>query len=60
LIDHRPQFRSVDSVEHYSPRQIRVMRRFTKLVREGSPELLNSLDVIIGGLIAKRRNGETH
>jgi transcriptional regulator with XRE-family HTH domain len=60
LIDHRPQVRSVDSVERYSPRQIRVMRRFTKLVREGSPELLNSLDVIISGLIAQRRNGESH
>ncbi len=60
LIDHRPKFRSVDSVERYSPRQIRVMRRFTKLLREGSPELLNSLDVIISGLIAQRRNGESH
>ena len=36
LIDHRPQVRSVDSVERYSPRQIRVMRRFTKLVREAN------------------------
>jgi transcriptional regulator with XRE-family HTH domain len=60
LIDHRPQLRSVDSDEHYSPRQIRVMRRFTKLLREGSPELLNSLDVIIGALSAQRGNGAPH
>ncbi len=60
LIDHRPQFRSTDGTEHYSPRQIRLMRRFTKLVREGSPELLNSLDVIIGGLLAQNRNGGAH
>jgi len=60
LIDHRPQFRSADVTEHYSPRQIRLMRRFTKLVRQGSPEILHGLDVIIGGLIAKRSNGEKH
>jgi transcriptional regulator with XRE-family HTH domain len=60
LVDHRRQLRSAEDTEHYSPRQIRVMRRFTKLVREGSPEILNGLDVVIGGLLAQRGNGEPH
>jgi transcriptional regulator with XRE-family HTH domain len=60
LIDHRPEVRSGDATEHYSPRQVRLMRRFTKLVRQGSPELLKSLDVLIGGLLEQRGNGERH
>ena len=60
LIDHRPQSHSADATEHYSPRQIRLMRRFTALVRQGSPELLKSLDVLIGGLLDQRTNGEQH
>jgi hypothetical protein len=27
------------------------MRRFTALVREGSPELLKGLEVVVGGLL---------
>ena len=60
LIDHRPQFRSVDSVEHYSPRQIRVLRRFMGLLRRASPGLLGALEVVIGELAERRSEDETH
>ncbi len=58
LIDQKWELHPGEAVERYSSRQIRVMRRFTKLVREGSPELLKSLDVLIGGLLEQRSNGK--
>ena len=51
LIDPKWGLDSRDRAEPYSPRQIRLMRRFTALVREGSPELLKSLDVVVAGLL---------
>ncbi len=51
LIDPKWGFSSRGRAERYSPRQIRLMRRFTALVREGSPELLKSLEVVVGGLL---------
>lgn len=48
LIDPKWGFGSRGREERYSPRQIRLMRRFTSLVREGSPELIKSLEVVVG------------
>ena len=51
LIDPKWGFSSRSRGERYTPRQIRLMRRFTALVREGSPELLKSLEVVVGNLL---------
>ena len=51
LIDPKWKPGSKGRGERYTPRQIRLMRRFTALVREGSPELLKSLEVVVGGLL---------
>ena len=51
LIDPKWGFESRGRAERYTPRQIRLMRRFTALVRKGSPELLKSLEVIVTGLL---------
>jgi hypothetical protein len=51
LIDPKWDLGSEGRGERYTPRQIRLMRRFTALVREGSPELLKSLEVVVGGLL---------
>ncbi len=51
LIDPKWGFGSRGRAERYSPRQLRLMRRFTALVREGSPELLKGLEVVVGGLL---------
>ena len=51
LIDPNWGFGQRARAERYSPRQIRLMRRFTSLVREGSPELLKSLEMVVRGLL---------
>jgi transcriptional regulator with XRE-family HTH domain len=51
LIDPKWGFGSRGRAERYTPRQIRLMRRFTALVRKGSPELLKSLEVVVTGLL---------
>jgi HTH-type transcriptional repressor of puuD len=51
LIDPHWGFGTRGRAERYSPRQIRLMRRFTALVREGSPELLKGLEVVVAGLL---------
>ncbi len=58
LIDPKWGFGSRSRTERYSPRQIRLMRRFTTLVREGSPELLKGLEVVVSGLLetSKRKS----
>ena len=51
LIDPKWGFESRGRAERYTPRQIRLMRRFTALVRKGSPELLKGLEVVVTGLL---------
>ncbi len=51
LIDPKWGFGSRGRAERYSPRQIRLMRGFTALVRKGSPELLKSLEVVVANLL---------
>jgi transcriptional regulator with XRE-family HTH domain len=55
LIDPKWGFGSRGRAERYTPRQIRLMRRFTSLVREGSPELLKSLEVMLAALLESGR-----
>ena len=55
LIDPKWGLGSDSRGERYTPRQIRLMRRFTALVREGSPELLKSLEVVVSGLLEPRK-----
>jgi transcriptional regulator with XRE-family HTH domain len=51
LIDPKWGFGSRGRAERYSPRQIRLMRSFTALIRKAPPELLKSLEVVVGGLL---------
>ncbi len=61
LIDPKWGLGSRSRAERYSPRQIRLMRHFTTLVRNGSPELIRSFEVLVGDLLEsgkrKRRRG---
>ena len=51
LIDPKWGFSSRSRAERYTPRQIRLMRQFTALVRKGSPEQIKSFEVLVGGLL---------
>lgn len=51
LIDPKWEFRKGGREEHYSPRQVRLLRRFTALVREGSPQLFQGLELLVSSLL---------
>ncbi len=51
LIDPKWGFSSRSRAERYTPRQIRLMRQFTALVRKGSPEQIKSFEVLVGDLL---------
>ena len=51
LIDPKWEFRSSGREERYSPRQVRLLRRFTALVREGQPELIKSFELLVNSLL---------
>jgi transcriptional regulator with XRE-family HTH domain len=51
LLDPKWEFRSKGSEERYSPRQLRLLRRFAALLREGSPELIKGLELLVGSLV---------
>lgn len=51
LIDPKWEFRSSGREERYSPRQIRLLRRFTALLREGQPELMKGLELLVNSLL---------
>jgi transcriptional regulator with XRE-family HTH domain len=38
-------------LEEFSPRQIRLLRRFARLVQQGSPSLLRALEVLAGEIL---------
>ncbi|UCF41622.1 MAG: helix-turn-helix transcriptional regulator [Gemmatimonadota bacterium] len=66
LLDPKWEFRSKGSEERYSPRQLRLLRRFTALLREGSPELTKGLELLVDSLVeaapqqrVRRRRGKT-
>jgi hypothetical protein len=35
----------------FTPRQVRLVRRFTALVHQGSPKLLGALEVLVGEIL---------
>ncbi|MDH3519290.1 MAG: helix-turn-helix domain-containing protein [Myxococcales bacterium] len=51
LIDPKWDLHPGEPGEHYSPRQVRLLRRFTALVREGSPDLLKGLELVVVNLL---------
>ena len=51
LMDPKWEFRAHGREERYSPRQIRLLRRFTALVREGQPELMKGFELLVGSLL---------
>jgi transcriptional regulator with XRE-family HTH domain len=51
LIDPKWGFSSSGRAERYTSRQIRLMRKFTALVRKGSPEQIKSFEVLVGDLL---------
>ena len=66
LIDPKWEFRSKGSKERYSPRQVRLLRCFAALVREGQPELMRGFELLVGSLLepapqqrVRRKRGKT-
>ncbi len=66
LLDPKWEFRAHGREERYSPRQLRLLRRFTALVREGQPEVLRGVELLVGSLLepapqqrVRRRRGKT-
>ena len=51
LMDPKWEFRAHGREERYSPRQLRLLRRFTALVREGQPEVLRGVELLVGSLL---------
>jgi len=51
LIDPKGEFHSERQGENYTSRQIRMLRRFATLLREGSPELLRGVDLVVTNLL---------
>jgi transcriptional regulator with XRE-family HTH domain len=51
LIDPKWGFTSNSRAERYTPRQIRLMRQFTALVRKGTPEQIKSFEVLVSDLL---------
>ena len=51
LMDPKWEFRRHGREERYSPRQLRLLRRFTALVREGQPEVLRGVELLVGSLL---------
>jgi transcriptional regulator with XRE-family HTH domain len=51
LIDPKWEFKTHGRGERYSPRQVRLLRRFTALVREGQPELMKGFELLVGSLL---------
>jgi len=65
LMDPKWEFRTHGSQEGYSPRQVRLLRRFTALVREGTPEMLKGVELLVNSLLeagpqetVRRRRGK--
>jgi len=53
LIDPKWELHPAGSGEHYSPRQVRLLNRFAALVREGSPEVVKGLDLMVAALLER-------
>ena len=44
--------RGPDGHEHYTPRELRLLRQFTTLIREGSPQAVKGMELLIGQILA--------
>ncbi|MEE9218646.1 MAG: helix-turn-helix domain-containing protein [Acidobacteriota bacterium] len=51
LIDTGTRARRGARPESFSPRQIRLLRRFTMLLERGQPDLLKAMEVLIGQIL---------
>ena len=55
LIDVNAELKGGD-LTGFSPRQVRLVRRFTALVHRGSPNLLRALEVLVAEILEDRNN----
>lgn len=53
LIDTGPDSESPDGRERYTPRQLRLIRKFTGLLQQGNPGLVKALEVLLAELTRK-------
>jgi DNA-binding XRE family transcriptional regulator len=51
LIDTGSQYGRVSSGERYTPRQLRLLRRFTVLLQRSNPNLQKALEVLVGEIL---------
>lgn len=59
LLDTSKGSRSTDDRERYTPRQLRVLRRFSALLQKSEPKMLSALEMLVGQLLkdgSPRRN----
>jgi transcriptional regulator with XRE-family HTH domain len=54
LIDTGSNLEGDSDEESYSPRQIRLLRRFMEILRQSSPSVLSAHEVILGGHVEDR------
>ena len=55
LIDTRKERDGGERSERYSPRQIRLLRRFMSLLRQSSPSVLTALEVLVNQLLGSEQ-----
>ncbi len=60
LIDPKWEFRKHGSEERYSPRQVRLLRRFSALVHEGQPKLMKGFELLVGSLLEAGPQKKVH
>ncbi|MHC4503981.1 MAG: helix-turn-helix domain-containing protein [Planctomycetota bacterium] len=60
LMDPKWEFRSKGSKERYSPRQVRLLRRFIALVCEGQPDLMKGFELLVGSLLEAGPQKKVH
>ena len=59
LLDTGKGPRGPNGNERYTPRQLRVLRRFSALLQKSEPKMLNALELLVGSLLkdgSQRRN----
>ena len=51
LIDAKAEFEAGDRPESYSPRQLKLIRRFTTLVGQNEPKMFGALELVVGKML---------
>ncbi len=54
LLDTGKGPRKTNGTERYTPRQLRLLRRFSALLQKSEPKMLNALELLVGGLLKDR------